>query len=144
MPFSEFMSLVRQGTVQGSKSTAMTPLLIAVGTLSTAVLIGGWAGLSSWIVGLLATCLVLVVLCLVILYGYFAVKQPDFLRTERYSLTKLAIEQHRSGDDMAGLRDVIEVLGVEVTPTAALPTPGAVPAKAIPKKRRAQGEGDES
>jgi len=37
-----------------------------------------------------------------IAYIYFAIKSPDYLRTERYSIQKMAIERGLVGDSTAG------------------------------------------
>lgn len=48
-------------------------------------------------------CVVFVVY--VVAYSYFAVKAPDYLRTEKYSLSKLAIERSVTGDNLSGFVD---------------------------------------
>jgi hypothetical protein len=52
-------------------------------------------------------------------YMYFAVKNPDALRSEKYTLSKMAIEKNLIGDDKVGLQEVGDL---EVVPgTSALP-----------------------
>ena len=81
MPLSEFMSLIRQGTVQGSKSTAITPLTWAMGILTTGMMGAAKAGLSNWVIGVLSVCLVLIVFGFLFAYAYFAWNNPDALRS---------------------------------------------------------------
>ena len=97
-----------------------------------AILIGGLlgghrAGFPGWLLGLLAICVTLVVVNFVALNWYFAIKNPDALRSERFTLTKLAIEQESlRGDDLIGfVRAIADDASTrplsEPKPPAALP-----------------------
>jgi hypothetical protein len=98
--------------------------------------------LAKLLIGVLSGCLVLLVLGFLGAYAYFALNNPDALRTERYTLTKLAIEQHLRGDDLAGITEAIEMSGGELQGTrTALPTPDSKPGKARTTKREKTSEG---
>ena len=69
-----------------------------------------------------------------ITYGYFAVKDRDALRTETYSLTKLAIEQHLTGEDEAGMELVDPVAAIKTTGRKSRAKTAITPDEAKPKK----------
>ena len=52
-------------------------------------------------------------------YVYYALKNPDALRSERFTLSKMAIEKNLIGDDKAGLLEIAEF--EETTKSCALP-----------------------
>jgi hypothetical protein len=108
MAVTELFSLLSKGVVHGSKSTAMSPLIWAMAILMGGVVGGPSVGLPPPVHTVLSGCLVVVVTGFLAAFGYFAVTNPDALRTEKYTLTKLAIEHHLSGDDMAGITTAIE------------------------------------
>jgi hypothetical protein len=101
-------------------------------------------------VAILLACLIIVVLGFLAAYAYFAIKNPDALRTERYTLTKLAIEQYMSGDDEVGLTkvDVTTAIGAaakeSVGETAVPPSPDLRPTKQRATKQVKKPEGLES
>ena len=52
-------------------------------------------------------------------YIYFAMKQPDALRSEKFTLSKMAMEKNLIGDNRAGLVEVSEI--AESNTATALP-----------------------
>lgn len=59
----------------------------------------------NWIIVFIAVILALA--CLLYLAGYvfFGIKSPDALRSEKFTLSKLAIERSVTGDNLAGFID---------------------------------------
>jgi hypothetical protein len=55
---------------------------------------------------MLAVFLCVFLLLFLVSYIYFGIKNPDYLRSEQYSLSKMAIERGLLGDNLTGLRDV--------------------------------------
>ena len=51
MPISELMSMMKRGTVQGSKSTAMTPFIYTIGVILSAILLASKASVASGLCG---------------------------------------------------------------------------------------------
>jgi hypothetical protein len=140
------MSLLRQGTIQGSKSTALTPLILLLGVLLLGLMGSPKAGLPDWIVATLAGSFAVLVVGFVAAYAYFAVKNPDALRTERYTLTKLAIEHRLRGDDVAGITESVNAFEVEPSESQKplpLPTPEPRPKKPRAGKQDKTGGGQE-
>jgi hypothetical protein len=142
VPINELISLLRQGTVQGSKSTAITPLTWALAIMMAGLVGGLKTGLPDSVIYVLCGCLVLLVLGLLGAYAYFARNNPDALRTERYTLTKLAIERRLRGDDVVGITEAIETIGDALSGTTTpLPTPDSKPGKSRTKKLEKTSEG---
>ncbi|MEO5707274.1 MAG: hypothetical protein ABIT10_09485 [Alteraurantiacibacter sp.] len=61
-------------------------------------------------------------------YVFFAVKDPDALRSEKYKLHKMAIEQGLVGDSLMGLRKLDEMPEqtklIDVSPSSETPANG--------------------
>jgi hypothetical protein len=47
-------------------------------------------------------------LLFIVAYIYFCITNPDALRSEKFALTKMAIERGISGDNLAGITGAIE------------------------------------
>ena len=97
--------LFEQAHVQGSRSTVLNPLGWALAILLSTLVGCQFAHAERWIsiaLGIGSG----VTLCMYLAaYVYFAIRDPDALRSERYSLSKLAIERSRTGDDRSGFGD---------------------------------------
>ena len=103
-------SLREQMSATLSRSDVLRPLawLIAIlvaGTVVTAVAPGAPVDLSTWFFFLLAGSVVLYGLG----YLYCLFMDRDALRSENYSLHKMAIEQHMLGDSVSGLFEADKV-----------------------------------
>jgi hypothetical protein len=134
MTFSPLSSLLQGASVQGSKSTALGSLIWVIATLIGAIVPLGYFGASAWIVASLLVFLGIALAVFFGLYIYFALYNPDSLRSEHYTLQKLAIE-NRLGDDKHGFLKadhyVIDML--EPTPKQALEVESSPPSE--PKKK---------
>ena len=73
----------------------------------------------SWALVLFAIIVVAVVILLISAFIYFALTNPDSLRSETYSIVKTAIERKYIGDNLTGLKEIIEI--VEGADNKALP-----------------------
>ena len=109
--------LFSQATGTISRSSSLAPMLMLVTILAFATVGLVYAGAPDWVlygyvgfVGLLAAAIV---------FGWFmlALKDPDALRSEKYSLSKLAIERSEIGDDTAGLLTYDDVKKSSIEPT---------------------------
>src|SRR3982751_496573 len=99
MPWDLILSMFQSASIQGSRSTAMGPLVWAIGILVGGSILFQRVGMPAEAIWILIGLLVIVVGVFLGLYIYFAKKKPDLLRSERYVLTKMAIQQGRRGDD---------------------------------------------
>ena len=94
---------LEQAQTKGARSTAMTPMawltVILIGGLATAI----QCKAPPWLLGWLGVLVSVVVVAFIVAYAYFAVTIPDALRSEKFTLSKLAIEHSSKGDNLAGL-----------------------------------------
>lgn len=102
--FREAFHLSESKAVQsGKRSTALTTLqwtlAIAFGGLSSCLLANG----PGWLVVTLAIFAAAAFLNIIAAFWYFALKDPDMLRSEGYSLHKIALEKGYQGDSVSGL-----------------------------------------
>jgi hypothetical protein len=95
--------------LSGNRTTVLNTLgwmmlLLIAGLIGTAS-----AGVPQWTLVLLATCLMIDFLVFIGAYIYFAVTAPEFLRSESYSIQKLAIEKRYLGDSSSGVFPLEEI-----------------------------------
>lgn len=93
---------LHQALVSGSKSTALNPLvwligLTLVGSISAQIL-----GSPSWFADILRFLCIASIIYYMVFYFYFAKTDKDALRSEKYSIQKLAIQKGFIGDDQTG------------------------------------------
>ena len=96
-------SLREQMTANLSRSDVLKPLAWLIGLLVTAFAVALWAKASAWVVGAVLVGLALTVLLYMGSYVFCLCVDRDALRSERYSLHKMALEQRLLGDSNAGL-----------------------------------------
>ena len=115
--------LMQQAQVQGSRSTVLNPLGWLLAILLATLTACQFAHADHWVSVALAVAAGVTVLLYLTAYVYFAMREPDALRSERYSLSKMAIERSRTGDDLSGF-----VVGPPTTaPPAAIESPAPKP-----------------
>lgn len=103
MPGIEFIrSFLQQASAQGSRSTALNPLGWALTIALSALLVAVVEHAQAYITGILATFAGIILLTYLAAYIYFMIKDPDALRSEKFTLSKLAIERSITGDNIAG------------------------------------------
>lgn len=97
-----FRSLFEQASAQGSRSTALAPLGWALATMTASTIGAVWANGSAWLViGFFCVSLAMALLY-GIAYVYFMRTAPDNLRSEKFTLSKMALEQSKQGDSIEG------------------------------------------
>jgi hypothetical protein len=104
-------ALFQQASAEGSRSTALKPLGWLVGMLCAATL--AFFSFSSPLpLGVGVTFVALTVLAVggyLVAYFYLMIKDRDSLRSERYSIQKLAIEKGIVGDNISGVLSIDEI-----------------------------------
>ena len=97
--------LLQKSALRTSRSTVMTPLgwLLAIEFAGLAGALKYHA--PEWVTVVIVVLLGLCTVTYVAVYVYFGLKSPDALRSERFSLSKMAIERSARGDNVAGLLD---------------------------------------
>ena len=96
-------AILQQISSEGKRSTAMQPLIWLLGILLFGTLSSFYLALPAWVGKVLMGLLVLIILVFVGVYIYFMLTNSDALRSEKYSLNKLAIEKSVVGDDLTGI-----------------------------------------
>jgi hypothetical protein len=116
--------LLQQANIGQSRSSVLNPLqwMLVILVFGIGVCLLCHAPL--WLVILFAIMLALVLILFLIAYVYFARVNPDSLRSEQFSLSKLAIEKGLVGDSLSGLRPSPDFLptNTEVVPKNPAPS----------------------
>lgn len=95
-------SVLQQALASGSRSTVLKPLgwLIALTLAGTITTIR--VNPTSWFSNVLGAMTILSILLYIAAYIYFAITDKDALRSEKFSIQKLAIQKGFIGDDQTG------------------------------------------
>jgi len=88
---------------KGARSTALHALQWGLGMFLSGLPAAIWVGAPTWILVFLVVFLSLVLLTFLGAYIFLLFKDRDALRSEQYSLSKMAIERGLIGDDVTGL-----------------------------------------
>tara|TARA_B100000959_G_scaffold244599_1_gene268640 strand:- start:3204 stop:3590 length:387 start_codon:yes stop_codon:yes gene_type:complete len=107
-------AFLEQASAKGSKSTILKPLAWMMTICISATLTSAHFSLYVWIVYLFAGFSCITMALYLIAYLYCLVKDRDALRSETYSIQKMAIEKGFVGDDISG------VLPIERAPSGQL------------------------
>jgi hypothetical protein len=129
VPFS-LNYLLQQANIGQSRSSVLNPLQWMLVILVFGVVACLLCHAPLWLVILFAGMLALVFVLSLLAYVYFARVNPDSLRSEQFSLSKLAIEKGLVGDSLAGLHPSPDFLltSAEVVPKNPTPNlPSAEP-----------------
>ncbi len=120
--FSQIM-----GHITGAKSTVLYPLGWAIGLLIAGlIMLVCFAKPDLWLVQTLTALIVVGFVVYIVGWFIFAFKDPDALRSERYQLSKMAIEKTLQGDTLKGFA---EAQIVDETVMKALPQMASPPSK---------------
>ena len=102
MAIEAIKSFIQRAQLSGIKSTALYPLQWLIAILVSGLLLSFTVGAPSWVPIALFILCALTFILFGIAYSFFMVKDPDALRSERYSLSKMAIEKGLFGDNIFG------------------------------------------
>ena len=90
-------SLFRRADIGQSRSAITNPLQWAIVILLSGMAMLWGVHAPEWLLVMLAVFLALFMVLFIGAYIYFGIKNPDFLRSEQYSLSKMAIERGMLG-----------------------------------------------
>ena len=110
-------SLLEQFLARGSRSTALKPLQQVTAAVLSAFLIALYEKPPIWILEMLGVFAGLLILSLMTSYFILLFKNPDALRSEKFHLSKIAIERSITGDDLAGFLEPEKQRRLFPTPT---------------------------
>ena len=97
-------SLLERASGEGTRSTILRPLSWLLGLCSVAAIVGASYGAPTWLTWLFGIAAGVTILLFLVTYIYCLWSgKTDLLRTEKYSLTKLAIERGFVGDSKTGI-----------------------------------------
>lgn len=109
MPNPELIrAFLSQATASGGRSTVLQPLGWLVATLTLGIGLASASGSPLWSIKLLGILLSICVAVYLLGYIYFAITNPDALRSEKFTLSKMALEKNLIGDNTAGLLEMEE------------------------------------
>jgi hypothetical protein len=115
--FNLITSFLQQATAQGSRSTVLRPVGWMLSICIAATLGAVYVKASFWIVVLFAVFSSLAASLYVIAYVYCLFgKKEDLLRSETYSIQRLAIEKGFRGDSLTGI--ITEQPSTKLLPTS--------------------------
>ncbi len=99
-------AILSQASAKGARSTALQPLAWLTAILISGLVIAIKWKAPTWVLIIIAAVLCLTIALFLISFSYFAIKNPDALRSERFTLSKMAIEKNLIGDNTIGLIEV--------------------------------------
>jgi hypothetical protein len=95
-------SLLQQASAQGSRSTAINPITWAFATVLSAVLGSIAVHAPASITIALSVFAGVLLVTFIFAYVYLLINDRDALRSERFTLSKMAIERSLTGDSLKG------------------------------------------
>jgi len=101
-PFESLKPFLDQASAEGSRTTALGPLVWLAGLLLSATVISAAASPAVWLTILLSMLTSASVIFYIYAYFHFMKTNPDALRFEKYSLHKSIIEKGLTGDSVTG------------------------------------------
>jgi predicted membrane channel-forming protein YqfA (hemolysin III family) len=112
----QITEILQKALLQNAKSTVLKSLAWLVALLSSATIFASRFGMDKWLVVLLASLDCLAVIVYIAGFIFFALKDPEQLRSEKYSIQKLAIERGYIGDNITGYHRITDVSDVPLIP----------------------------
>ena len=98
-------SFFSEASAKGVRSTALHALQWGMAMLLISISIMAVADAPSWILIAISSAFGLVLVTFIGAYIFLLIKNPDALRSERFTLSKMAIERGLIGDSLSGLRE---------------------------------------
>lgn len=101
--FHLIKSFIQHAAVEGYRSTVLKPMGGILGMFLGAALLAFYFKMPNWVGKVFVGSSLLIVGIFLFSYIYFMFTDKDALRSERFSLQKMAIERGLVGDDSRGL-----------------------------------------
>ncbi len=98
-------SFFSRSDAKGTRSTALHSLQWALGLMLAALPTSIYVKAPDWILIALCSAIGVVLLVFLSAYIYFLFRNPDALRSEQFTLSKMAIEKGLVGDSVTGISD---------------------------------------
>ncbi len=108
--WQSLQSLLHVAQIGRARSSVINPLQWTLVVLLFGLLVVLLLHGPTWLLAFFVVLFGLMMVLLIGSYIYFMVRNPDFLRSETYSLAKTAIEKQVLGDNLSGVREVINIM----------------------------------
>jgi hypothetical protein len=95
---------MQQASVHGARSTALNALLISSGTLLSALMVASFLDAEKWVMVLVSVMIGINFTAFIFACMFLLFKDRDALRSERFTLSKMAMEKSLTGDTLAGFQ----------------------------------------
>lgn len=95
-------SLFHKAMESGSKSTVLKPLAWFIAICASSSISASYFSSPDWLCGTFGVLCIIGMLMYLVAYIYFAITDKDSLRSEKYSIQKMAIQKGFFGDDVVG------------------------------------------
>jgi hypothetical protein len=105
-----FLRSLQQALQSNSKSTVLKSLGWLIAMLLSATVWSGRSDTNQWLVVMLAIFSGIAIATYIGFYIYFALKDPELLRSEKYTIQKMAIQHGFIGDDASGFFKVTQIV----------------------------------
>ena len=103
-----FKELLSRSTADGSRTNALNHIQWMIAAFLVVFMIAATSGLATAVQIFIGSITVLLVIAYLVTHFYFAVKNPDALRSEKFTIQKMAIERAIIGDSKSGIREVLK------------------------------------
>ena len=118
--FLQLVSMLReQMNATLSRSDVLRPLASLVAIIAFACVVLSYVKAPDWLLTMCGVCFLGAILLYAVSYIYCLFKDRDALRSEKYSLHKMAIEHGIFGDNIAGMTEITVPSGQNVPAIAA-------------------------
>jgi predicted membrane channel-forming protein YqfA (hemolysin III family) len=105
----QFLQTLQQALQRNAKSTALKSLGWLIALLLPSTIAASHYGNDKWLVVMLAILVCLSVVVYIAAYVFFALTNPDLLRSEKFTIQKMAIQQGIIGDDISGYIKFVKI-----------------------------------
>ena len=93
MGISEIKQILQTSDATGTKSNIIRPLLWLIGTLISSTIAAFSFSAPVWFAIMLGSLACFVIIFTLTVYGYCLIKHPDYLRSEKFVIHKMALEK---------------------------------------------------
>ena len=104
-PIKLIQALLQQAIAEGSRSTALKSLGWLLAMLLPSTLLSAWEQSPAWLTAFLAVVSGVAFTVYIAAFLYLLIHDRDALRSETYSLRKMALQQGSAEDSLAGVLD---------------------------------------
>jgi uncharacterized membrane protein YdbT with pleckstrin-like domain len=98
----QIFQLLQKSDASGSKSTILKPLTWFISLLAGAIITCAWLKVHEWIIVFFAILVGIAFVVFLCAYVYCLFTNPDAIRSEKFSIQKMAIERGIFGDSSSG------------------------------------------